>query len=286
MYLIPRAPSAPDPQGVFVILPVLNEIANIGTLLDNIEGALERIPFTIGVLDDGSTDGTVEYLRQRVERPDPHLHLICRQKRTRGSQRGSALRTLMLWGLANTRHQIFVEMDGDLSHRPEELVDGIDLVAQGGWDVAIASKYVPGSAVLNRPWGRRMVSKICSYAVRTLIDRRVRDYSNGYRFYSRAAAQFVGEHAYRYGSPIYLTEILALWMRTGFKVTECKSLYIGRNEGLSKLRGSDLIKAAIAAFEIAIRYHFTGFGERTPLSAEPSLRAIGNAARASSAGPE
>jgi dolichol-phosphate mannosyltransferase len=286
MDLIPRAPSPPNLQGVFVVLPVLNEIANIGTLLDNIEGALARIPFTIGVLDDGSIDGTVEYLRQRMERADSHLHLICRQKQTRGSQRGSALRTLMLWGLANTPHQIFVEMDGDLSHRPEELLDGIALIAQVGWDVAIASKYVPGSAVLNRPWGRRMVSKICSYAVRSLIDRQVRDYSNGYRFYSSRAAQFAAEHAYRYGSPIYLTEILALWMRAGFKVTEFRSLYIGRNEGLSKLRGGDLIKAAIAAFEIALRYHFIGFGERKPMNAELSSSAFGTTARASGAGPE
>jgi dolichol-phosphate mannosyltransferase len=245
--------------GVFILLPVLNEIDNIGPLLDRIGTALKGLRFTVGILDDGSTDGTIEYVRERMERPGQELHLICRKKNIRASQRGGALRTLMLWGLENTAHEVFVEMDGDLSHRPEELREGIKLLTEDRCDVAIASKYVPGSAVINRPWGRLMVSKICSYAVRSLLSAKVRDYSNGYRFYTRDAARLAASHAYRYGSPIYLSEILALWMRSGLRVGEFKTVYVGRNEGISKLRMADLFKAGIAVFEIASRYHFTGF---------------------------
>jgi dolichol-phosphate mannosyltransferase len=246
-------------HGVFLLIPVLNEAANIGPLLDQIEVQLAGVPFTIGILDDGSTDGTLEYLEQRMKRVPAHLHLIRRQKTRRASQRGSALRALMLWGLEHTRHGVFVEMDGDLSHRPEELPDGIRLITEWQCDVAIASKYIPGSAVVHRPWSRRMVSRVCSWAVRLLISRKVRDYSNGYRFYTRSAAQLAAGHAYRYGSPIYLSEILALWMRCGLRIIEFKSLYVGRNEGLSKLRAADLVKAAIAVFEISARYHVLGF---------------------------
>jgi len=141
--------------------------------------------------------------------------------------------------------------------------------------VAIASKYAPGSAVINRPWGRRMVSKVCSFAVRTLISRAVRDYSNGFRFYTRTAAQLAADRHYRYGSPIYLSEILALWLRSGLRIEEFPSIYVGREEGLSKLRLADLAKAAVASFEIALRYHFTGF---TLLKREPGA-AIGPGAR-------
>lgn len=248
---------------VFVLLPVLNEIANIGPLLDQIALALAGSGYTIGILDDGSKDGTVAYIRERMRQPDHRLHLICREKKLRASQRGSALRLLMEWGLENTTHTIFVEMDGDLSHRPEELAVGVGLIASGTCDLAIASKYVAESQVINRPWGRRMVSKICSYAVRSLISPSVRDYSNGYRFYTRNAAQLAADHSYRYGSPIYLSEILALWMRSGLRIAEFKTVYVGRNEGVSKLRVSDLLKAAIAIFEIAGRYHILGF-DRLP----------------------
>jgi len=245
-----------------VLLPVLNEAANIDELLRRIEAALQGVPYTIGVVDDGSTDGTIERLEERMKAADHRLHLICRKKRLRASQRGGALRTLMLWGLENTGHEVFVEIDGDLSHRPEEIHSGIQLVTGGGFDIAIASKYQPGSQVVNRPAGRRLVSWVCSMAVGMLLSRRIRDYSNGFRFYTRAAARLAAGHTCRYGSPIYLSEILALWMRHGLRIVEFPSIYVGRNEGLSKLRMADLIKASLAILEISARYHVLGFTRR------------------------
>ncbi|HEY2844665.1 MAG TPA: glycosyltransferase [Bryobacteraceae bacterium] len=246
-------------NGVLILLPVLNERQNIEELLDRIGQSLAGIPYTVCIVDDGSKDGTAEYLEKRLLQPGHHLHLIRRIKTIRGSQRGSALRVAMLWGLAATRHDIFVEIDGDLSHQPEELPDGIVMLRQRECDIAIASKYVAGSRVTNRPWGRLLVSRICGFAVRTVIAFRVRDYSNGYRFYTRSAAELAARHDIRYASPIYLTEVLALWLRCGLRVGEFRTTYVGRNEGISKLRFGDLAKAAVAIFEVSLRYHFTGF---------------------------
>ncbi len=263
-------------NGVFILLPVLNERQNIAELLDRIERALAGAPYTICVVDDGSRDGTAEYLETRMMRPDHHLHLIRRVKTIRGSQRGSALHVALLWGLAYTAHEIFVEMDGDLSHRPEELPDGIAKITAGECDVAIASKYLPGSQVTNRPWGRLVVSRVCGFAVRAVISRRVRDYSNGYRFYSRAAAELVASHEIRYASPIYLTEVMALWLRNGRRIGEFTTTYVGRNEGISKLRFVDLFKAALAIFEVSFRCHLAGFKRVDPRSVE--ARAMSTAA--------
>lgn len=249
---------------VYILLPVLNERENIAALLDGIEAALDGHSYTIGIVDDGSADGTVEYLQERMRRARHHIHLIQRRKLSRGSQRGGALHELLQWGLARTDHEFFVEMDGDLSHRPEELLDGLRLLAHGSCDVAVASKYMPGSEVTRRPLGRRLVSRICSAAVRLLISLKLRDYSNGYRFYTRHAAQVVASRRIRYTNPIYLTEVMAIWLRNGLRVTEFRTTYIGRNEGLSKLRVTDLVKAAICVFEIAGRYHLTGFAEAVP----------------------
>ena len=44
------------------------------------------------------------------------------------------------------------------------------------------------------------------------------------------------------------------------RVAEFRSVYVGRNEGVSKLRIADLVKAAIAVFEIAARYRFMALG--------------------------
>jgi hypothetical protein len=71
------------------------------------------------------------------------------------------------------------------------------------------------------------------------------------------------DHESKYGSPIYLSEVLALWMNYGLRIVEFKSTYVGRNEGLSKLRIVDLVKATIAIFEIALRHRVFGFQKAT-----------------------
>jgi dolichol-phosphate mannosyltransferase len=267
--------SIAPPNAVCVLLPVLNEAQNVEELLDRIELALRGISYSICMVDDGSHDGTVEIIQRRIERPGCRLHLIQRVKMSRGSVRGSALHQSLLWGLGDASHQYFVEIDGDLSHRPEELQAGLGMLVRGECHIAIACKYMPGSRVTNRPWGRLMVSRVCSGAVGLLITRRVHDYSNGYRFYTRQAGESVARHKIRYASPIYLTEVLALWLRRGFRIGEFPTTYVGRNEGVSKLRLIDLFKAALAIFEVSLRYRITGFrpASRTCLPGKPATEA-------------
>lgn len=248
---------------VLIILPVLNEIAHIEKLISEIHEQLQHLPYTVCLIDDGSTDGTVEKIRELMDIYPRHLHLMQRVKKSRGCQRGSALYAGIRWGLQHTDHNIFIEMDGDLSHRAVELKTGIHLVHEEGYDIAIASKYIPGGQVLNRPLGRRLVSRICNFLVRQLLSRRIKDYSNGYRFYTRNTADIITRYKIKYGSPIYLTEVMAIWLKNRMRVIEFASIYLGRNEGLSKLRYIDLVKAFGAIFEIAFRYHIQGFNTTT-----------------------
>jgi len=253
------APAHEPGERVFISLPVLNEVENILPLLDGIDRSLAGQPYLVCVIDDGSRDGTVELLQQRESAATDTLHVIYRTKTRRGSQRGGALLTCLEWGLEHTDCDVFVEMDGDLSHRPEELLPAVEVVRSGVCDVVVASKFVPGSRITNRPVGRRLVSRACSAAVWLLLSRGVKDYSNGFRFYTRAAASLLAETKIRYTSPIYLSEALAIWLRAGLRVREVSTTYVGRNEGISKLRVIDLVKAALAVFEISVRYHVTGF---------------------------
>ena len=172
---------------VCILLPVLNEAANLEPLCARIAEGMSGRPYTICFVDDGSVDGTVDLIRRLGHvRPD-RIHLIRRRKMMRGSQRGSALMAALQWALSRTDGMSFVEMDGDLSHRPEELPRGLEIIERGDADIAIASKYRPGSRVIDRPASRRAVSFVCNQAIRFLLDRHISDYSNGYRFYTRRA---------------------------------------------------------------------------------------------------
>ncbi len=253
--------------GIFVNIPVLNEVDNVGPLVSGIEAALAGRDYTLLFIDDGSTDGTVPLIRQ-LQTKNPQIELIERKKTRHGCQRGGALLTGMLWGLDHTNHTVFVEMDGDMSHRPEELPLGLAAI-EGGSDLVIASKYLPQSATVRRPVSRRAISAICNVAVRLLITPQITDYSNGYRFYARKVAETIARYQIQYSSPIYLTEVMGICFSNGFKVSEFPSIYVGRYEGLSKLRPIDLVKGALAIFAIATRYHALGFRTRS----EPAAKA-------------
>ena len=244
---------------VCILLPVLNEIDNIDGLITGIRAALQGRDHVICLVDDGSRDGTAEFIKRAMRTPDHRLHLIQRRKTMRGSQRGSALHVAMMWALRETNCRILVEMDGDLSHRPEELPVGLEMIDSGTADVVIASKYVAGAKVTNRPFGRLALSFVCSMAVRALISPRIHDYSNGYRFYTREAAHRIADTNIVYASPIYLTEVMAIWISHKLRIAEFTTLYVGRNEGLSKLRIIDIVKAGFAVFEVAMRLHIQGF---------------------------
>jgi dolichol-phosphate mannosyltransferase len=237
----------------------LNEAENIQQLLVALDRELQHVAHTICIVDDGSTDGTLDLIEAAIAAGQFRVQLLRRRKSARGCQRGAALLCGLLWGLRHTSHSVFVEMDGDLSHRPEELGRGIEAVSSDRYDVVVASKYLADSQTINRPLGRRLVSAICNAGVRTFVSRTVSDYSNGFRFYSRAAAEIVGRHKIRHGSPIYLTEAMAIWLTHGMRIGEFPTVYIGRHEGLSKVHWVDLLKGAAAVFDVAARYHVSGF---------------------------
>jgi len=243
---------------ICILLPVLNEVTNIVELITRIENALINQIYIICIIDDGSKDGTLNLLHKFVKE-QRNIHLIQRVKVAYGSMRGGALYDGLVWSLQNDDYDIFVEMDGDLSHRPEELLKGINIIRQNNADVAIASKYLKGSQVTSRPWGRLIISRLCNMALQCLFSFKITDYSNGYRFYNRNSAELITKSPIRYYSPIYLTEVMTRWLLYSCRIQEFSTHYVGRNEGLSKLRIIDLIKAGVAVFHLAMLYYYFKF---------------------------
>jgi hypothetical protein len=80
-----------------------------------------------------------------------------------------------------------------------------------------------------------------------------------------------------------LTEVLALWLHRKLRVHEFPSTYIGRNEGVSKLRFIDLFKASVAIFEVSSRYRVRGFGRTSTALDDSGVQPAAIAAESKSA---
>ena len=125
---------------VSVIIPTLNEHANIDSLLSRIlkaGGSCSTFNLEIIVVDDGSTDGTRECV-QGWESNWP-VRLLARD-----GERGLA--TAILSGAKMAKGNIILAMDADLSHPPEKIPQLVKPIMAGSQDMVVGSRYVSGGS--------------------------------------------------------------------------------------------------------------------------------------------
>lgn len=228
--------------GVAVCIPVLNEREGIATVLPRLARALACTPYTICIVDDGSTDGTLAWLDD-WRKDHSSVHVLRRQRKGAGCLRGAATREGLQWLLAHTGHEVFVDLDADGSQRPEEIPIALDyLAANPACEVVVASKYVAGSEVHGRPLFRRLGSRTYNALLRVGLDMPLRDFSNSFRFYRRSAAECVVEARTRHDTPVFLIEMLAIWHAAGLRIDELPTRYDTRHGGRSKVGLRDALR--------------------------------------------
>lgn len=234
-----------------VVIPTFNEALDVERMVNEVlDSSLE--PDVI-VVDDSSPDGTSEVVASVIAasaRWTPRVRLITRDGK---GGRGGAVREGMRRGLEDDEHyELFVEMDCDFSHNPEDLVVGA-AVFDGGWDVVIGSRY-PDGTIIGWPWTRRVFSRFANTTARLLIDRSVSDYTNGFRFYSRSATDAILTEPQRHTGFIYLSESLAVCLARGFTVTSFPIEFRNRERGTSNTDFREIKSAASGIIDVARWY--------------------------------
>ena len=241
-----------------ICIPVLNEHAVLGALLDDLRASLSPGRYTLCIVDDGSVDGTRELVRARAAQ-DPRIFLLERRKTRPGCRRGGASRAGLEWLLANTDHAFFCDLDADGANQPSEISSLLAHARREAADVVIASKYVAGAVVTGRSLLRRFASRGYSGGLRILLGRHVHDFSNSFRVYRRDAAAKVVQANLAYDTPTYLIEMLAVWLSHGLRVVEVPTQYHERRTGASKVIPSDLLRGAVGAVHVGVRYRLGAY---------------------------
>ncbi|ANE80693.1 dolichol-phosphate mannosyltransferase [Mycobacterium adipatum] len=229
-----------------VIIPTYNERENLPLIVGRVHAAQPDVH--VLVVDDGSPDGTGR-LADELSLADPdRIHVMHRVSK---DGLGAAYLAGFEWGL-NREYTVLVEMDADGSHAPEELGRLLAAV-DGGADVAIGSRYVPGGTVRNWPWRRLALSRTANTYSRVLLGVDIRDITAGYRAYRREVLEKIELSAV--DSKGYCFQIDLTWraINAGFTVVEVPITFSERELGVSKMSGSNIREAMFKVAEWGMR---------------------------------
>lgn len=238
-----------------VVLPSYNERENIVSLIDALMGLDPAID--VCVVDDSSPDGTSQMLQaENAKRSDwnGRFKLITRSKK---DGRGGAVREGFRQGFESSKqYAYFVEMDCDFSHRPEAVREGIAQL-DSGMDISLGSRY-PSGTIEGWPLQRHVLSFFANTLARTLISWRIADYTNGFRFYTRAAVQVMLQYEQKHKGYIYLSESLSQLLRAGMKVGVFPIYFKNRERGKSNTSLAEVRNAFFGIFQIGWEHRFGG----------------------------
>ena len=218
---------------VLTVIPTYNEKENLPVVVERLRAAVPDCD--ILVVDDNSPDGTGQ-LADSMAAEDSHINVL---HRTIKDGLGGAYLAGFDWGL-EAGYDVFVEMDADCSHQPEQLPLLLQAI-EGGADLAIGSRYVPGGKTKNWPLHRQILSRGANLYTRLILGTKVKDITAGYRAYRREALQKLNLEGI--DSKGYVFQVDLAWRseQASLKIVEVPITFIEREIGSSKMDGNIIV---------------------------------------------
>jgi dolichol-phosphate mannosyltransferase len=221
---------------IAVVVPTLNERPNIERLLEAILTSDERL--SVIVVDDGSRDGTAQFVREQSQR-NPRVRLI-----DRGRKKGyaSAVQDGMRLALERGASRI-VQMDADFSHDPKYLPALLNKSESKNLDLTIGSRYVPGGGTRNWGLDRRILSGGANALARAVLRLPVRDCTSGFRCWKPGLIERAGILDVRVEGYAFLFLTTDACRRVGARMGEVPILFVDRQHGKSKMSRKIVLEA-------------------------------------------
>ena len=213
---------------VLVIIPTYDERENIESIVARLHTAAPQAH--VLVVDDGSPDGTGKVADAMAE-ADARVHVM---HRTVKNGLGAAYIAGFGWGLAEG-FDVFVEMDADGSHAPEQLhrlLDSLDTA-----DVVLGSRWVPGGSVVNWPRRRKVLSLGGNLYTRMALGIALKDATGGYRAYKRKVLEAIDYAGVASQGYCFQVDLTRRALDGGFRVVEVPITFVERERGESKMSG-------------------------------------------------
>ena len=226
---------------ISVIIPVYNEFPTFSQVLERVQ----RAPLPDGcskeiiVIDDGSTDGTAQMLREHTR-----AGVIVSHRSAENLGKGAAIRT----GIALASGDIVLIQDGDLEYDPNDYASILEPILNGTADIVYGSRF------LGRPIGmalkNRIANRILTAAANILYNARLTDEATAYKAFRISVLRELHLECRRFE---FCPEVTAKMRRFGHRIHEVPIHYNARGiaEG-KKIRMRD----GFEALWTLVRYRF------------------------------
>ena len=205
-----------DTVDLSILIPVFNEVDNLLPLYKSLTRVLDSLNESSEILmvDDGSTDGSVEILRE-LETSDKRVRVI-------EFVRNFGQTAAMAAGFEKALGKVLIPLDSDLQNDPEE-IPRILRELRKGYDVVSCWRKPRKDSFL-----RTILSRVANWIISQATGLKLHDYGCTLKGYRRE----VTEHFRLYGEMHRFIPVYAAW--AGAKVTEITVFHRPRIHGKSK----------------------------------------------------
>ena len=221
-----------------IIIPIFNEVELLEKVLETVRAKAPE-PKELILVDDCSTDGTLEILKREEGKP----HTVVRyHSRNRG--KGAAIRT----GLTAVTGDIVIIQDADFEYDPGEIAAVIQPIVEGRARVAYGSRFM--GKVVGMRLANRIANRILAWTVRLLYRARLTDEATAYKAFRSELICRLPLQCRRFE---FCPEVTAVTLRLGETIVETPVTYRARTfEEGKKIGWRDFVTAI--RYLIAVRF--------------------------------